>query len=152
MRLRIRVPVDSWLFKILSKDYKPMAAAVVPIVTETLPVVIPIIQSIIAHIKASHAPSPVTTPDLTSTVSQSVKPILDLLQKSGVITSVDSTALDTAIQTLIHLQQVSTPGNIQTVPDTPVTPAPTAPSVSGTIVNADGKTYSFTGSVTVTGQ
>lgn len=163
--MRIMIPADSWLFKVFGKKDKPMAATVVPLITATLPVVVPLIQNLISHIK-TNAPS-TTSQTVTQTVSQSVQPILDLLVKNNIVPAIDEPALSTVIQTLIHEQEASTPATPPTPAQPQVTevfappveskestalPIPTAASttpLSGTIVNAEGKTYSFTGTITV---
>lgn len=137
--------IDSWLF--VAKD-KNMAAAGIPLAVsalQALPAVLPLLKSLVSEITKLHTNTgtSASATDLESAVSQAVVPVTNLLQQNGVITSTDASQLSGAIQALIHTQQTATPKVIDV---SSLSPA------SGTIVNADGKSYSFSGTVVLTPQ
>lgn len=134
MRAILQGSIVSWIFK-----GKKMAIPIAVSALSALPTIIPLLKSLVNDIKSLHgntAPSPTA---LEETVSQAIVPITNLLQQNGIISGVDATQLSGAIQALIHSQEAAKP----TAP---------VPAISGTIVNADGKSYSFSGTVVLTPQ
>lgn len=127
-----------------------MAASAIALTGEILPIVLPVIKSLIGHIKGTDTKA--TTPTVVQTISSAVQPIVQQFVASGIIPKdIDPTVLSGVIETLIHLQDPVTPSvPIQSAAPIPASNFPFMGTISGNDPISPSGSYTISGSITLT--